>query len=227
MSIRNELLERILSQLATGEGGAVLSVTGDLVDNTDPINPVVNQDPNLSLLLNTRAALGNTVSTGAQLGPIALTGTGDEDLQPPTDGQPTTGGDYAGYTELTGLNAISQSGEVTVSGHQFIIGANGGGDYRTPHAWLDVSVNTNGNVVGFIFGIEKASNGLLYFSDRVTGERASAQDQATNIAGGGFVSALEAGDKLSVWAAASLSTNLTIYDANLGLEMACPASLKV
>ena len=51
--------------------------------------------------------------------------------------------------------------------------------------------------------------------------------RSTNISGGGFIPGLEAGDKLSVWAAASLSTNLTIYDANLGLEMSVPASLKV
>lgn len=44
--------------------------------------------------------------------------------------------------------------------------------------------------------------------------------------GGGFVSNLEAGDRLSVWGASSHTTNLTIYDANLGLEMAVHASLK-
>ena len=40
MSIRNELLEQILA--ATGTGQGVASVTGDSVDNTDPLNPVVN-----------------------------------------------------------------------------------------------------------------------------------------------------------------------------------------
>lgn len=38
-------LQKILSQIATGQGGAILSVTGDLVDNTDPINPVVSLSP--------------------------------------------------------------------------------------------------------------------------------------------------------------------------------------
>ena len=43
MSIRNELLEKILSALSAGGGGsAVLSVTGDDVDNTDPLNPVID-----------------------------------------------------------------------------------------------------------------------------------------------------------------------------------------
>jgi hypothetical protein len=178
------------------------------------------------IMANTRAEIGNTVLTDGIITPIALTGTGDINLPPPTDGQPVTGGDYNDYVELTGLSAILQSGEVSISGHQLVIDSQGAGDYRTPHAWLDISTNANNNVVGFIFGILKASDGLLYFSDRVTGERGSAQDQATNISGGGFVSGLEPGDKLSVWAASSISCNLTIYDANLGLEMACPAALK-
>jgi hypothetical protein len=43
MESRNRLLELILSATAGQTGaGAVLSVTGDLVDNTDPIHPVVN-----------------------------------------------------------------------------------------------------------------------------------------------------------------------------------------
>jgi len=224
---RNELLESILSEVAGGGGGAVLSVTGDIVDNTDPINPVVSQSPGLITMLNTRASLGNTVATDGVIGPIVLVGTGDEALPPATTPQPPTGGAYNGYVELTGLSAITQSGELSIVAHEFIVGSAGDGDYRTPHAWLDVSTDTNNNVVGFVFGIEKAGTGLVSFSQRVTGERSSAQNQSTNISGGGFVPSLEAGDKLSVWAAASLSCNLTIYDANLGLEMAVPVSLKV
>jgi hypothetical protein len=41
MQSRNKLLEQILSLLSGGAGG-VISVTGGTVDNTDPINPVVN-----------------------------------------------------------------------------------------------------------------------------------------------------------------------------------------
>ena len=227
MSIRNELLEKILSETAGQGGGAVLTVTGDLVDNTDPINPIVNQSPGLITMLNTRASLGNTVATDGVIGPIVLVGTGNEALPPPSTPQPPTGGAYNGYVELTGLSAISQAGEISITGHEMIIDSGGDGDYRTPHAWLDISTDTNNNVIGFVFGIEKFGTGLVYFSQRVTGERASAQDQATNIAGGGFVPGLEAGDKISVWAAASLGTNLTVYDANLGLEMSVPASLKV
>jgi len=226
MSIRNDLLERILSALAVGGGGgAVLSVTGNLVDNSDPINPVVNMNADVTNMFNTRASLGNTVSATGIITPIALVGTGDETLPPPAVPQPPTGGAYNGYVELDGLSVITQSGSATVVAHEFIIGAGGAGDYRTPHAWLDISTNANNNIVGFIFGIERA--GLVSFSQRVTGERGSAQDQATNISGGGFIPGVQVGDKISVWAASSLSCNLTIYDANLGLEMACPASLKV
>ena len=228
MSIRNDLLERILSVLASGGGGgAVLSVTGDLVDNSDPINPVVNQDPNLSLLLNSRASFGNTVATSGVLGPVSLVGTGDEELPPPTVPQPPTGGSYNGYVKVNGFQQITASGEVSVVGSDFIIGANGAGDYRTPHAWLDISTTANNNVLGFVFGIEKFGTGLVSFSQRVTGERGSAQNLPTNISGGGFVEGLEPGDKLSMWAACSVTSDLTIYDGNIGLEMACPLSIKV
>lgn len=186
-------------------------------------------------MANTRAAIGNTVSSTGIITPIALVGTGDENLPPPTDGQPTTGGNYNNYVELTDLSFIYESGELSVSGHQIVVGSGGAGDYRTPHAWLNVSTDANGNVIGFIFGILRASDGLLYFSDRVTGERSSAQNQATNISGGGFIATpeasgltgLEDGDRVSVWAASSVSCDLSIYDANLGLEMALPEALKL
>jgi hypothetical protein len=225
---RNELLEGILSEVSgTGAGAAVLSVSGDIVSNADPLNPVVTFPVDITTMLNTRAQLGNTVATDGIITPIVLVGTGDVQLPPPALPQPTTGGVYNGYVELTGLSIISESGAVTVVGSEIIIGASGAGDYRTPHAWLDVSTDSNNNVVGFVFAIEKLSTGLLSFSQRVTGNRSAAHDQQTNIAGGGFVSSLVAGDKISVWAAASVSCNLTVYDANLGLEMAIPASFKV
>jgi hypothetical protein len=224
---RNELLELILSEVAGGGGGAVLTVTGGLVDNTDPINPIVNYPAALSRMLNTRAQLGNTVVDTGTITPIALTGTGNENLTPPVGGQDPITGDFNDYYKITELSEISSSGELTISGGEIVVGTNGAGDYRTPHAWLDVATDKNNIVIGFIFGIQKASDGLIYFSQRATGERSSAQDQSTNIAGGGFVTSLEAGDKLSVWAAASLSCNMTIFDANLGIEMAVPSEFKV
>lgn len=220
---RNQLLKDILD--ASTGGGAVLSVTGDSVDNTDPLRPIVNVDPNILIMLRTRAALGNTVSASGALGPIALLGTGDEALPPPSP-QPVVGGNYNGYIEITGLSMISQSGEISIAGSELIIGVDGGGDYRTPHAWLDISADANNNVVGFIFGIEKAGTGTIFFSPRVTGERVSAQNQSTNISGGGFISSLANGDRISVWGASSINCNLTIYDANLGLEMSIPSALK-
>lgn len=180
----------------------------------------------LTTMINARASIGNTVSSTGIIGPIALTGTGDDELPPPAAAQPATGGSYNGYVELTGLNLITESGELSVDAGEIVVGTGGAGDYRTPHAWLDISTSANNNVIGFIFGIQKASDGLIYFSQRVTGERGAAQDQPSNISGGGFALSLEPGDRIGVWAAASLSCNLTIYDANLGVEMACPAALK-
>jgi len=58
MSIRNDLLEQILA--ATGDTGGVESVTGDLVDNTDPLNPIVNENPELTFSVFTRETIPNT-----------------------------------------------------------------------------------------------------------------------------------------------------------------------
>ena len=183
-------------------------------------------DADIITMLLTRASLGNTVATDGVIGPVALTGTGDEQLPPPNTPQPPTGGNYNGYVPIAAFSVITESGQTTVVDYEFVIGVNGAGDYRTPHAWLDIATSTNANVIGFVFGILKASDGLLYFSQRVTGERGAAQDLPSNISGGGFIENLEPGDRISVWAACSVSANLTIYDANLGIEMACPASLK-
>lgn len=178
----------------------------------------------LIVVLNTKAAFGNTVVSQGILSIPSLVGTGNPALPPPTDGQPTTGGNYNGYIRVP-FTKILDSDELVVVGDEMVVGVNGAGDFNTPHAWIDMSANTNATIVGFIFAIEKASDGLLYFSDRVVSQRAAAQDLVTNISGGGFVSGLEAGDKVSTWVASSLNTDVTIYDANVGLKMILPESL--
>lgn len=192
-----------------------------------PEGPTATPDSRLDAMLvaiNTKAAFGNTVVSQGKI-IVNLIGTGDSDLPPPTDGQPTTGGNYNGYIPVP-FNEILSAGEVSVVGSEIVVGAGGAGDYNTPHAWIDTSADTNAAVIGYIFAIHKASNGLLYFSDRVVSQRAAAQGLVTNIAGGGFVSGLEEGDTLSTWVASSLSTELTIYDANVGIQMVLPESLR-
>lgn len=186
-------------------------------------------DPRIDTIvvaMNTKAAIGNTVITNGVMYVTNLIGTGDSTLPPPIDGQPATGGDYRGYRKVP-FSFIKEDGELTVVGGEIIVGAGGAGDYNTPHAWIDMSASTNATVVGYIFAIEKASDGLLYFSDRVVSQRASAQNLVTNISGGGFVSGLEPGDKVSTWVASSITTNVTIYDANIGLKMILPELLRV
>lgn len=175
--------------------------------------------------LKTRAAFGNTVTNTGVI-QMPLTGTGDALLPPPATAQPPTGGSYNGYERVAGLVEIAADGELSVVGGSFVIGSNGDGNYRTPHAWVDMSANTTATTVGFIFGIEKASDGLVHYSQRVTGSRMSAQDDRTNTSGGGFVESLEAGDELSMWVAADKTTTLTIYDMNIGIEMSIAESLK-
>lgn len=175
--------------------------------------------------MKTRAAFGNTVVADGTI-PIVLTGTGDALLPPPTTPQPETGGSYNGYEKVTGLIEIEASGELSVSGGALVVGTNGAGDYRAPHAWVDMSSNTTATTVGFIFGIVKASDGLIHFSQRVTGSRMAAQDDLTNVSGGGFVPSLVSGDELSMWVAADKNATVTIYDMNIGLEMSIAESLK-
>ena len=192
--------------------------------------PVIGSEsvnPTMLTMLNTRAELGNAVKTSGTTTPISLVGTADVSLPPPSNPQPLTGGVYNGYKRIEELGLLSQRGSISVVGSEFVIGADGAGDYRTPHAWLGIAVSVDSTVIGFIFATEKASDGLLYFSQRVTADKSVKKGKRKNISGGGFIESLAAGDKLSVWAASSTSCDLTIFDANLGLEMALPESFKV
>ena len=173
----------------------------------------------LSELLNTYASVGYTQKqpngTNIPLVINGITGTGNEDLTPPDNPQPMTGGDYKGFIKIAQFEEIAASESMTVVNGEIIIGQDG--DYYTSHAWLDMSCTANGNNIGFIFGIERL--GQYIFSQRPTGMRGSNGQDRTNIAGGGFLAALESGDKLSVWVASEKDANITIYDANLGLNL--------
>jgi len=235
MSIRNQLLQDILS--AIGGGGSVLwgSITGNIADQTDLAAVAKTNDYNdldnkpafgaIITTMNTRAAMGNTVSDTGVLQAV-LTGTGDAFLPPPSTPQPETGGSYNGYVRVGGLVQIAASGELSVSSGALVIGSGGAGNYRAPHAWVGMSSSATATTVGFVFGIVKASDGLIHFSQRVTGGRMSAQDDLTNVSGGGFVDSLEPGDTLSMWVAADKTATVTIYDMNIGLEMSIAESLK-
>lgn len=182
----------------------------------------------LVAITNNRIAIGNTVAdnTGNPNpgGVITLnltTNGGDELLTPPSSPQPITGGDYNGYVPVA-LNLIEQSGALSFSNGSIVVGAGGAGKYRSSHAWIDMSCDTNANNIGFVFGIQRGSQ--IFFSPRVTGDRLSQGNDRTNVSGGGFVQ-LEEGDVLTLYVASELNTELTIYDANLGIEMTLPAFL--
>ena len=97
------------------------------------------------------------------------------------------------------------------------------GDYYTTHAFLDLSSGTNSNNVVFIFGVERS--GFISFSSRAIGSRAANGDDRTNVSGGGFLPSLLVGDEISIWVASEKTTSITIYDANVGLNLRAPASL--
>lgn len=179
-------------------------------------------------IVENRIAIGNTVSDGSgnpnQAGVLTvnlLGNGGDELLTPPASPQPVTGGNYNGYQPIA-LELIEQSGALIFDSGSILVGAGGGGKYRSSHAWIDMSSSAQANNVGFVFGVERG--GQLYFSARVTGDRLNQQNDRTNVSGGGFVE-LQEGDKLTLWGCSELASTVTIYDANLGLEMTLPEVL--
>tara|TARA_R110002020_G_scaffold285396_2_gene500923 strand:+ start:1064 stop:1750 length:687 start_codon:yes stop_codon:yes gene_type:complete len=192
-----------------------------ILDRTPMQDEVVSKS-DLIKLFNTRAAMGNTVKTDGIISK-PMTGVGSPTLTPPDNPQPLTGGDYAGYVPITEFAIISEGGDLYVVDSQILVGADG--DYGSSHAWVDSSSSLNNNQLSYIFCIERS--GQLIFSERPTGTRAFNGADRTNIGGGGFLDGLVAGDKISVWVAVESSATIEIYDANLGLEMKCPANLVV
>lgn len=175
------------------------------------------------LVMGTYASIGNTVADGTGNpnpgGVLTLTlpGNGGDDLlTPPVSPQPTVGGAYNGYEKVTSLSEIDSGGELSVLSGELVVGANGDGVFNTPHAYIEISSSTNNNNVGFVFGIERS--GSVYFSQRVTGTLVSSNTSRSNVSGGGNVT-LVADDKLSLWACSEKAADITIYDANLGLQM--------
>ena len=195
-----------------------------ILDRTPMQDEVVSRS-DLIKLFNTRAAMGISVKTDGTL-TISLTGTGNgEALTPPDSPQPLTGGDYKGYVKIVDFNTITEGGELTVANSEIIVGADGAGDYRSSHAWVDAASMRERNNIGFIFSIERGNE--LLFSQRPTGTRAFNGADRTNISGGGFLDGLLAGDKISVWVAVALDADIVIYDTNLGIEMSTPANLTI
>lgn len=193
-------------------------------DNTaDEINATINALNEQIAVAQTRAAIGNTQKANGTISIIYTDGTGEELLPPPDSPQPLTGGIYNGYEKVTGLSQISAGGRLTVVGDEVVVGAGGAGEYSTPFAWGNVAHSTNASVTGFILAIERG--GQYLFSQRVTGDRASAQGLKTNLSGGGFLD-LEEGDKVSVWIASNNDGTISVHDFNLGLTMDVSTLLK-
>ena len=194
-----------------------------VLDRQAMTDEVVSKSDMLKLL-NTRAAMGNTVKVDGVI-TKSMTGTGNATLTPPDSPQPLTGGNYAGYVPITELTLIAEGGELTVVNGEFVVGTDGDGDYGSAQAWMDASSSLNNNNIGLIFSIERGTN--LIFSQRPTGTRAFNGSDRTNISGGGFLDGLLAGDKIGLWVAMESNATLEIYDANLGIAMVCPSNLVV
>lgn len=197
------------------------SPNGEISHNTvrEKINELITEHNRIT---TTYIAIGNTVADNsgtpnpAGVIQVVFAGNGgDELLTPPVSPQPVTGGDYKGYQKIP-FTLIEESGELSFVTDHILVGANGAGRYNSAHAWVDMSSSATANNVGFIFGIERG--GQIFYSPRVTGDRLNAANDRTNVSGGGFVN-LQPGDKLTVWGCAEKASTVSIYDANLGLEM--------
>ena len=171
-------------------------------------------------VFNTHCQIGNTSKVDGAI-TISITGTGTDDLYPPDNPQPTTGGDYEGYVKVTGLSVISEKGGLSVASSEVTVGI--AGDYYTSHAYLDASSAQNTNNIGFTIAVERSGN--LIFQQRAIGSRGFNGDNRTNISGGGFLPNLLVGDKISVWVASADTTTITVHDANLGINLRAPSSL--
>ena len=171
-------------------------------------------------VFNTHCQIGNTSKVDGAI-TISITGTGTDDLYPPDNPQPTTGGDYEGYVKVTGLSVISEKGGLSVASSEVTVGI--AGDYYTSHAYLDASSAQNTNNIGFTIAVERSGN--LIFQQRAIGSRGFNGDNRTNISGGGFLPNLLVGDKISVWVASADTTTVTVHDANLGINLRAPSSL--
>ena len=190
-----------------------------LADNAAMSDEVVSKSDLLDVF-NTHCQIGNTSKVDGAI-TISITGTGTDDLYPPDNPQPTTGGDYEGYVKVTGLSVISEKGGLSVANSEVTVGI--AGDYYTSHAYLDASSAVNTNNIGFTLAVERSGN--LIFQQRAIGSRGFNGDNRTNISGGGFLPGALVGDKISVWVASSATTTVTVHDANLGINLRAPSSL--
>jgi len=191
-----------------------------VLERTAMLDEVVAKSDLLDIL-NTHCQMGNTAKVNGAVS-ISITGTGSEDLYPPDNPQPTTGGDYEGFVKVTGLQTISEKGGLSVSNSEITVSM--AGDYYTTHAYLDLSTDISGNSVGFIFAVERSGNYI--FGERTIGSKVfNSGTNRNNIAGGGFLPGLLVGDKISVWVASEKTTTLNVFDANVGLNLRAPASL--
>tara|TARA_R110002167_G_scaffold5136_1_gene24062 strand:+ start:1381 stop:2082 length:702 start_codon:yes stop_codon:yes gene_type:complete len=193
----------------------VLADNAAMVDELQAVDQqVLDIVFDLQLVQDNHCQLGNTTKTNGEIS-LPITGTGTEDLFPPDNPQPVTGGDYNGYVKVLGLSSISTSGAMTIASSEITVGV--AGDYYSSHAYLDLSSNLNSNNVGFVVAVERS--GFFTFSERAIGARAANGDDRTNVAGGGFFPNLLVGDKLSIWVASEKDTTLTVFDANLGINL--------
>lgn len=138
---------------------------------------------------------------------FAVTGTGTDQLVPPT-----------GYIPLTGFTMASGS-----TGNDFVYTAQDelvvpDDGYYDIDGWMSFRHTVNNSTVAVIFGFEFASDpGNIVYSPRPTAMETPRNDRLGLLSGGGAAQ-LSTGDKITVWIASNNSGTVTCPNATLRIK---------
>lgn len=193
MSIRNELLEKILTATqvtsSTRPVFATMAITQRDANDGSPFTIVVAAHP-----------------------------SGNDTLNPPSSPVTAGPGPFGGYYKMTAFIAEGVAEELTVTGSAEFLIPNNITDavLIVPVGWASFRHSLNNSTVAFVVGIERA--GQITFSPRPTGVRQPNGAAMATISGGGQIS-VQAGDKISAWVASDNAGTLTAGNANFTIHM--------
>jgi hypothetical protein len=201
--VRQEDVEKIAEALLTyskDSGASVEDITSGLGSLFEPkqASLVITQKDSNDTTTNTMAVVAHPSGTTTLNPPVAKLGIGV-----------TSGG---GYYKSTGWELESGSEGFTSGTNELI--AETDGLYIVAVGWGGFRHTVNATTVGFVLGVEDETG--IALSQRPTSAEVPNGDDIGNVAGGGRVR-LKAGDKLSVWLAASKTGNVILGNANLTL----------
>lgn len=201
--VKQEDVEKVVEGLLTysKESGAT---TEEIVTNLESLfapkqgTMAITQKDNNDTTTNTISVTAHPSGTDTLNPPVAKLGVGV-----------TSGG---GYYKTTGWELEEGSDGFSLGTNELV--ADTDGMYVIAVGWGGFRHTANATTVSFVLGVEDATG--IALSQRPTSAEVPNGDDIGNIAGGGRVR-LKAGDKLSVWVAASKTGNVILGNANVTL----------